>query len=360
MVDVNSQDVNSEQKTCAQSHGDGMARCKHNFPLAEAIFLSFMIFLFAGLMIFSTIHYLKDHHLLITTGINPKQHHDFQIFGRKPLLGNSVQVIQDRAHHEKKGWEHVNYHGDIAVYKKFKLNEVKEGPNAGQEVPVEIPTFKFVYHTNIPLHAFLNILNDPKQSMSWFALLAEHKYEVKKHEPLVYQEFLQETLDLLPNSIDLHMVMKPYLNLHDREFATHLTSYIETDNEEFDNTTGSHGEKTVVTFLYQNLDEDHADDNVRPICPRPYQCIRGKFDMVLRLTTHDIDNGNSTSIEMELDMDMNTKGSPQFLMNNSIMHWGVLSLHKLVKMCKVNLGIGFEKGMDDFRSSLIRLIPVKH
>ncbi len=313
---------------------------RHNFPILETIFLSFMIFLFTGLALFSFIHYFQDH-ILITTGLKPS----------KDVA--RMKQFNHLSHPDREGWERVHIHGDVAVYKKIAERE-QEQEDKTTRTHYSPPIYLYHHKSNLPMHAFLDILNDPHQAMDWFAYLIDKKYQVKKHEPKVYEELMAENLDLLPNDIDLHMILRPYLRLHDREFATHLTSFIDTEGEDYDPDTGSHGERTVVTFLYRNI-EDRDDVNVRPICPTG-ACVKGNFDMILRLTTHD--EGNTTEVEMELDMDFNpSKKIPKFLLDNLTMRWGVMSIHKLVKICRWNLGL---ESMVDFKASLYNLVPIKH
>lgn len=293
---------------------------KHNMPLVESMFKTFVLFMVAGLLLSSGIHYLQKL-LLITTGVGKeleKFHADNDYL-----------------------WRPVRHHSDIKIYETY---ERKKGVDAHH------PIYHFEYKTNIPLEAFLDVLDHPNQSMEWFAWLKDHKYMgVHKSE--------LESLDVLSNTLYSQMILRPILHLQDREFVNEVTSKIVTEELKGDAVGG--GERTTVTFTYTDIPPGTEIEN-KFTKHNHKDCVRGALDMVLQLYTDD--EGATTHLSMDLDMNMYPSRSkmdysfPKMLMNQMIMRWGEVSLHKLVKRCKENTGM--DKVIDK-RAFLWNLIPIK-
>lgn len=229
-------------------------------------------------------------------------------------------------------WKPIHHHSDIQIYETF------EHKNSSH------PIYHYEYKTDVPLEAFLDVLDHPEQSLEWFAWLKYHKYlGVKKNE--------LTNLDILSSALNSQMIIRPIIHLHDREFLTQISSNIVTEKWE----DGS-GETTTAVFRYSNIDpKDEIKNAFTKSCK---DCVRGDFDMVLTLTTDD--DGATTLVSMDLDMDMKSSESPisfpKFITNTMIMRWGELSLHKLVKRCRDNLGL---KSVVDIKASIMNLIPIK-
>lgn len=284
---------------------------RHNSPLAESLFLSLMVFLFSGILLNAGIKYVQKHRI-VTSGLE-KQVENF-------YDGNVFL------------WKPIHHHSDIQIYETF------EHKNSTH------PIYHYEYKTDVPLEAFLDVLDHPEQSLEWFAWLKYHKYlGVKKNE--------LSNLDILSSSLNSQMIIRPLIYLHDREFLTQISSNIVTEKWE-----DGGGETTTAVFRYSNVDpKDEIKNAFTKSCK---DCIRGAFDMVLTLTTDD--DGTTTLVSMDLDMDMKSYESPfpipRFITNAMIMRWGELSLHKLVKRCRDNLGL---KNVVDIKASIMNLIPIK-
>ena len=290
---------------------------RYNYPLLESIFLSLLIFLFTGLILNSAVRSIKRH-MLITTGVG-KEVENF--YPNNDYLWRPVQVHSDSRIH---------------IYETF---EKKNSTH---------PIYSYQYQTDIPLEAFLDVLDHPDQSMEWFAWLKDHKYTGVKKEDL-------QNLDILGNSLNSQMIIRPIIHLHDREFKAKVSADVVTEKwKDGDDLK----ERTVATFYYENIKPEDQIEN-KFTKHNHKQCIRGALDMLLQLTTED--EGKTTHVSMELDMDMNPTMSssfalPKFLMNKMIMRWGVVSLHKLVKQSRDNIGM---EDLADVKSSLWRLFPIK-
>lgn len=284
---------------------------RHNSPLAESVLLSLLFFLFTGLLLNSGMKYVQKHRL-VTSGVGKE--------------------VENFYHGNVFLWRPIHHHSDIQIYETF------EHKNSSH------PIYHYEYKTDVPLEAFLDVLDHPEQSLEWFAWLKYHKYlGVKKNE--------LSNLDILSSSLNSQMIIRPIIHLHDREFLTQISSDIVTEKWE----DGS-GETTTAVFRYSNIDpKDEIKNAFTKSCK---DCIRGAFDMVLTLTTND--DGTTTLVSMDLDMDMKSSESPfpipKFITNTMIMRWGELSLHKLVKRCRDNLGL---KNVVDIKASIMNLIPIK-
>jgi len=282
---------------------------RHNSHVVERMLMSLIVFLFVGLLINAGVQYFRQH-LLVTTGTT-KEVESF-------YPGNDCL------------WKPLTHHGDINISERSKES------NTGDTHAI----YHYEYKTDIPLEAFLDVLDHPQQSMEWFAWLKDHTYPGVKNNEL-------PDLDILATSIDFEMVLHPMLHLHDRKFRSHLTSEIITAKWEDGN-----GESTVATFIYTNIPQDATKETMHP------ECVRGSFDMILQFTSDD--NGATTGITMELDMDLNLSKKnhivPKFMVNNMIMRWGELSLHKLVRRCRDNMGLGT---VVDFKGTFLNMLPIK-
>lgn len=284
---------------------------RHNSPLAESVLLSLLFFLFTGLVLNSGMKYLQKHRL-VTTGVGKE--------------------VENFYHANVFLWRPIHHHSDIQIYETF------EHKNSSH------PIYHYEYKTDVPLEAFLDVLDHPEQSLEWFAWLKYHKYLGVKRNEL-------SNLDILSSSLNSQMIISPILYLHDREFLTQVSSNVVTEKWE----DGS-GETTTAVFRYSNIDpKDEIKNAFTKSCK---DCIRGAFDMVLTLTTDD--DGRTTLVSMDLDMDMRPSESafliPKFVTNTMIIRWGELSLHKLVKRCRDNLGL---KNVVDIKASIMNLIPIK-
>lgn len=275
----------------------GVRKWRHNVPFMEAFAIFLVIFLFSGLMLDSGYHYARQ-----------------VILGKR---GTTI-VTED-------GWDHVKYHGDMLVTKK-------------QFPHYSTPTFRYEYKTDVPLEAFIDVLDHPQQSIEWFAWVVDHKYNVNRKD--------LDSLDLLEKTVDFRMVLRPYLSNplrlhHDREFHLQTKAHIETREEE----PGK--DVTTATITYKNIEDRNQSCN---------NCIMAKMDMILTLTSED--EGASTYVSMALNLDMASEHLPEFMTNDMSMRWGALSLHKLVKRCSDNIGLK-HKSWFSAKHSLLNVFPVK-
>ena len=290
---------------------------KHNVHFAEYMFKFLLVFLFSCLILNSFFNYLRSH-LFITTGV-------------------SKEVENYNAKNDYL-WKPIHHHSDIKIYATY---ERKNGTHVH-------PIYHYDYKTDIPLEAFLDVLDHPNQSMEWFAWLRDHKYMGVRKNDL-------DSLDILSNTVHSQMIIHPMIHLQDREFLTEVTSNVKTQK-----IVGRIGrEKTIATFVYRNLGGDEVENKFSKHDHK--NCIRGALDMYLQLTT--MDDGNTTHISMEVDMDMYPSSSrskeslttPWMLMDKTVMRWGELSLHKLVKRCRENLGLD----QANLKTSFWNLVPIK-
>lgn len=285
-------------------------RLKHNHPLAEYMLYSLLAFLFTGLLLSSLGQRIRRH-LLVTTGMS-KEVETF--FPNNDFL-----------------WKPVHHHSDIHVYETFKYKHNSTHP-----------MFHFSYQTEVPLEAFLDVLDHPEQSMEWLAWIKDYKFlGVPKNE--------LSNLDILSSTVHAQMFVHPLAHFHDREFIVEISSNVATEKREEDG-----GETTTVTFTYANfLSTNDINNAFTKSCK---DCIRGELDMMLVLTT--VDDGATTLISMDLDMDMKSSNKtmkmPNFIMDSMIMRWGEISLHKLVKRCGDNIGL---KNVVDVKATL-RSLPI--
>jgi hypothetical protein len=123
-------------------------------------------------------------------------------------------------------------------------------------------------------------------------------------------------------------------------------------------------DRTIATFKYAHLEPDEVQNKFTKHNHK--DSIRGSLDMVLKLTT--LDEGVTTQLSMDLDMKMYPDGQqssyvsptqisvPRMMMDKMVMRWGEVSLHKLVKTCKTNLGLETELDKKNF---LWNFIPIK-
>jgi hypothetical protein len=275
----------------------GTKKLRHNVPIVEAFIVFMVIFLFSGLLMNSSVKVARE-----------------TLFGKT----NRSLIAKD-------GWSHVQYHGDMLVTKK-------------QFPDYSTPTFRYEYKTDVPLEAFIDVLDHPQQSVEWFAWMVDHKYIVNSRE--------LDTLDLLERTIDFRMVLRPYPSNpfrlhHDREFYIRTKSHIETQVD------APGKETTIATFTYSNIDGQKQE------CDR---CLMAKFDMILTLSSDD--EGVSTFINMALNMDVSSDYLPTFLADDMVMRWGALSLHKLVKRCSDDIGLNHRTWFNA-KHSLLNVLPIK-
>lgn len=282
---------------------------KHNSPVAESMLYSLLAFLCTGLLLSSGIQQIRKH-LLVTTGMT-----------------NEVDNFYPNNSYL---WKPVHHHSDILVYEAF------------QNTNSTHPMYHFEFQTDVPLESFLDVLDHPEQSMEWFAWTKNYKFlGVHKKE--------LSNLDILSSKVNAQMVMRPLGYFHEREFITEISADVATEKWE-----EGGGETTTAKFTYSNVPpEDEIKNAFTKSCK---DCIRGAMDMVLTLTTDDY--GLKTLVAMDLDMDMKStnKLMPNFITDSMIMHWGEISLHKLVKRCKDNIGL---ENVVDFKASIMNLIPIK-
>ena len=59
---------------------------------------------------------------------------------------------------------------------------------------------------------------------------------------------------------------------------------------------------------------------------------------------------------MDLNLSKKNHIVPKFMVNNMIMRWGELSLHKLVRRCRDNMGLGT---VVDFKGTFLNMLPIK-
>lgn len=297
---------------------------KHNVPLVESMFKTLILFLVTGLLINYGLHYVQKL-LLITTGVGKEV--------EKYYADNDYL------------WKPVRHHSDIKIYETYERKNVTDVH----------PIYHYEYKTDIPLEAFLDVLDHPNQSMEWFAWLKDHKYVGVHKSDLA-------ALDVLSNTLHSQMIIRPIVHLQDREFLNEVTSNIITEKLE----DGSEGERTIVTFTYTNLSPEGDEIKNKFTKHNHKDCIRGALDMVLQLTTKD--EGATTHVSMDLDMNMYPSRDwknkslvprlpvPSMLMDKMVLRWGEVSLHKLVKRCKENIGMGIA---GDKKSFIWHLIPIK-
>lgn len=280
---------------------------KHNLPIHSWMNYSFLGFLFVGLLISSGIQHVKN----IRTA------------------GTSTEV-ENFYPHNYNLWKPVHHHSDISVYESF------ENKNSTR------PLYHFEYDTNIPLEAFIDVLDHPNQSMEWIAWIKDYKYiGVRKSE--------LDTLDILKTPVNAQMILHPLIYTHEREFLTKIESTMYTAKLE------NHEEVTTVKFDYSNLNSVNEIKNA--FTKQCKDCIRGNLNMLLTLIT--FDEGESTKLIMDLDMDLQSSDHvPTFVDNSMILKWGEISLHKLMKRCRDNYKL---KNIVDVKGGLLNLFqPVKH
>ena len=83
---------------------------------------------------------------------------------------------------------------------------------------------------------------------------------------------------------------------------------------------------------------------------------KGDLEMKVTLFTQD-DKADQTDIEMIVYMDLHTfKRIPTFIKNNVSLQWGSISLMKLLKQCRDNIGL---KDTHNTKISFYNLFPIK-
>lgn len=284
---------------------------KHNYNLIEYMQYSLLAFLFAGLIL-SSLGQLIRRIPLFTTGMRKEV---------ETFFPNNDYL-----------WKPVHHHSNIQIYEALKHKSTH-------------PVYHFEYQTEVPLEAFLDVLDHPAQSMEWLAWIKDYKFlGVHKND--------LSNLDILSSKVYTQMVVHPLAHFHDREFMIEISSNVLTEKREEDG-----GETTTVTFTYTNvLSTNEIKNAFTKSCK---DCIRGALDMTLTLTTDD--DGATTLVSMDLDMDMNSSRNklmkmPNFVMDSMIMRWGEVSMHKLFKRCRNNIGL---KNVVNVKGSILNLIPIK-
>lgn len=256
---------------------------RENVPVTERIILTLTLFLSFGALLIMTANLARDY----------------------------LSALQFESSLDDNSWEHVHYRGDIKVTQK---NENRP-----------YSTFRYQYKTGLPFDALSDILNDPIQSIEWFAWMPTEEIQNLKED----------------NHYRIQLKI-PYLHSHNREFLLNVSNEDTTIDQ--DHGEGKHRQGL---FHYKSI-KDQSD------FPVSKDCKKGELEMDLTITSDD--NGKNTDIEMRMYMNLHSKRIPTFLLNKFSLQWGTISLLKLGKICRSNLGLS---DVIDTKTSFYNLFPIK-
>lgn len=273
---------------------------KHNFPIVESILLSLTIFLSFSLFLVMMVDFAKDH--IFNIGRRTAHHHI----------------------HDDNSWKHVHHRGEI---------DIKE---RNDNRPLN--TYKYYYKSDLPFQALLDILSDPIHATEWFAWTFMDEDQGKIEKP---------SITTIPATDLVHVQMKvPFVCHHNREFLLETTNEMSTVARDDD--TQIQIQKAI--FHYNTSSEESLG---------PFFGVdskKGDLEMKVTLFTQD-DKADQTDIEMIVYMDLHTfKRIPTFIKNNVSLQWGSISLMKLLKQCRDNIGL---KDTHNTKISFYNLFPIK-